>query len=117
MIANEERKKIAKRLRNFRWDVFAKNDSDFREVLDKLIDIDYYDKHTGILYSRGATWERLADLIDPICEMYRDEHGIWHCKSCESGADKIMGSNGEMDEWCDSWHPVFCPYCGKRVKS
>lgn len=64
--------------------------------------------------------KRLADLIEPeperTCEMYRDEDGVWHCKSCEDGADKITGSDGELNNWCDSWHPNFCPNCGCRVK-
>ena len=49
------------------------------------------------------------------CKMYRDKWGDWHCKSCESGADKISGSDGELTSWCDSWPPNFCPYCGAKV--
>ena len=49
------------------------------------------------------------------CEMYRDEFGVWHCKECENGADKITGSSGELDSWNDSWSPNYCPNCGAKV--
>ena len=51
------------------------------------------------------------------CEMYRDDSGIWHCKSCEGGADVLTGSDGELDAWNDAWHPNFCPNCGRKVMS
>lgn len=47
--------------------------------------------------------------------MYRDKHGIWHCRACEYGADKITGSDGTLDSWHDSWAPNFCPNCGAKV--
>ena len=49
------------------------------------------------------------------CEMYRDDSGIWHCKSCEGGADVLTGSDGELDAWNDSWSPNYCPNCGRKV--
>jgi len=64
--------------------------------------------------------ERINELkararAERACEMYRDEHGIWHCKSCESGADTDTGSDGALDSWNDSWAPNYCPNCGARV--
>ena len=49
------------------------------------------------------------------CEMYRDNCGTWHCKSCEHGADTITGSGGVLESWSDSWPPNYCPNCGARV--
>ena len=61
----------------------------------------------------------LADLIEPeperTCKMYRDEHGTWHCESCENGGDNITGSDGVLDMWYDSWHPNYCPWCGAKI--
>lgn len=116
MITNEERKKIAKRLRNFRWDVFAKNDSDFRKELNRLIEIDYYDKRTGILCSHGATWERIASLIEPeperTCRMeHREGTDCPFCSHCGT----------EMDAYTCEWtEPMeysypFCYACGAKV--
>lgn len=53
-------------------------------------------------------------IHERTCEMYRDEHGIWHCAACERGADVITGNDGELDSWIDSWAPNYCPYCGRR---
>ena len=119
MVTNEERKKIAKRLRNFRWDVFAKNDSDFRKVLDKLIDIDYYDKHTGILYSRRPTWKRLADLIEPepeqTCQIDTSKYkngGTVNCGAC----GKRIPTKSRNTETVEAKYPR-CPWCGVKVQS
>ena len=49
------------------------------------------------------------------CEMHRDKYGVWHCSSCEKGADKITGSDGALESWNDSWPPNYCPYCGAEV--
>lgn len=49
------------------------------------------------------------------CKMYRDIHGIWNCRACEEGADKITGNDGPLDSWIDSWAPNYCPYCGAKV--
>ena len=93
-ITEKERNEVAEGIRN---------DDVFWSVLKK--DIDTYRNY-------------LADLIEPeerTCEMYRDEIGIWHCKSCENCGDNTTGSNGELDMWYDSWHPNFCPNCGCKV--
>lgn len=50
------------------------------------------------------------------CEMHRDKYGVWHCSSCEKGADKITGSDGALESWNDSWPPNFCPNCGRKVE-
>lgn len=65
---------------------------------------------------RGCTPEQAiaATLGSGTCEMYRDEHGIWHCAACERGADVITGNDGELDSWIDSWAPNYCPYCGRK---
>ena len=110
MPTNDERHEIAARLRDFDSLRPTFKESIICGFLD-VLNVDYLD------------WEgicnRLADLIEPEPEnathMYRDEHGTWHCKSCENGGDNITGSNGELDMWYDSWHPNYCPWCGARV--
>ena len=60
----------------------------------------------------GVSYEYLEERT---CKMYRDEHGTWHCESCENGGDNITGSDGVLDMWYDSWHPNYCPWCGAKV--
>lgn len=115
MITNEERKEIAEKLRSSKPTPIGLPCTMARIIC--RASKGWCKKVDGCDDCVVVILNRLAELIEPTCEMYRDEYGVWHCKSCESGADKIMGSNGEMDEWCASWHPVFCPYCGKKVKS
>ena len=84
MLTNDERREIAARLRDFDSLRPTFKDSVLCGFLETL-DVGYLD------------WEgvcgRLADLIEPEPEnathMYRDEHGTWHCKSCENGGDNI----------------------------
>lgn len=66
-------------------------------------------------------WQAIADELNAAmgtgeCETYRDEYGVWHCSSCEKGADKITGSDGALESWNDSWPPNFCPMCGARIR-
>jgi len=72
------------------------------------------------LFVDGSYWEIANELNATIgtneCEMYRDEYGVWHCSSCEKGADKITGNDGTLESWNDLWPPNFCPYCGAKVK-
>ena len=65
--------------------------------------------------------QAIADELNAVmgggeCEAYRDEYGVWHCSSCEKGADKITGSDGALESWNDSWPPNFCPMCGARIR-
>jgi len=65
-------------------------------------------------------WQAIADELNAMlgnrtCEMHRDKYGVWHCSSCEKGADKITGSDGALESWNDSWPPNYCPYCGAKV--
>ena len=46
---------------------------------------------------------RLADLIDPTCEVVEDEPCSCHCTAC--GRTKMYPLMG--------WN--YCPYCGARV--
>ena len=110
----DERRKVAARLREIRENLEeTPAPSDLGEAC--FIYLSFIAKSIG----GGEIFTRLADLVEPderTCEMYRDEDGVWHCKSCEDGADKITGSDGTLDNWCDSWHPNYCPNCGCRVK-
>ena len=80
-----------------------------------------YASYDGVrYYADGISMQAIADELNATlgggeCEMRRDEHGVWHCLSCEKGADKITGNDGELESWHDSWPPNFCPYCGAKV--
>lgn len=119
MVTNEERKEIVAKLRNFRWDVFARNDSDFRKVLNELIDIDYYDKRTGILCSHGATWERLANLIEPEPEK-TCKNNDGYCSECGQelvGYTKKISVDDEQNIAITFAVRPYCCRCGAKVKS
>lgn len=72
----------------------------------------------GITYDYANLLNRLADLIDPICEFVEvpdnDEFMVrvvsgFMCKKC--GHESIVERN------CDGWAepPNYCPHCGSRV--
>ena len=101
MPTNEERRKIAARLRN--WESFRKT---FREspicaALDVL-------NVEGYLDWRGVC-ELLADLIEPeperTCHFRNDGHGIMWCDA--------QGCDYDMDEYFPI--PNYCPNCGAKV--
>ena len=105
-ITNDERHEVAARLR-------------------EDIGLHAFAEIFGFSWTDGRDWywrdvtAKVADYVEPeperTCKMYRDEHGTWHCESCENGGDNITGSDGVLDMWYDSWHPNFCPHCGCKV--
>ena len=112
MPTTDERREVAARLRSVEADAYSCCETYYDALRDAV----------GCGYGQDRQYmdfgERLADLIEPeerTCEMYRDEEGNWHCRSCEDGSDKITGSDGTLDSWCDSWHPNYCPNCGAKV--
>jgi hypothetical protein len=64
----------------------------------------------GITYDYANLFNRLADLIDPTCEVALDEElsqelqgDMFRCDKCDAAFPRI---NGEYR---------YCPHCGARV--
>lgn len=91
-------------------------ENDNADADDALVLLDEIREAGRISYDDySQLFDAISELGSGTCEMYRDEHGTWHCKSCESGADTDTGSDGTLDAWCDAWPPNFCPNCGAKA--
>lgn len=92
-INDEERRKIAARLREPKDSLLAYPD-------DELIRLR---REVGCRYGQDL-YEHLADLIDrPTTHIDVDEHGRAYCTNC-----------GCVD-WCLSEDSPYCPNCGRKV--
>lgn len=92
-INDEERRKIAARLREPKDSLLAYPD-------DELIRLR---REVGCHYGQDL-YEHLADLIDrPTTHIDVDEHGRAYCINC-----------GCVD-WCLSEDSPYCPNCGRKV--
>lgn len=92
-INDEERRKIAARLREPKDSLLAYPD-------DELIRLR---REVGCHYGQDL-YEHLADLIDrPTTHIDVDEHGRAYCTNC-----------GCVD-WCLSEDSPYCPNCGRKV--
>lgn len=96
---SEERLKVAERLREYSNDVLKDG-----SLLKTLKDV------TGACSWRDVL-DRLADLIDPTCEMddaggvpasVKDNLSTFFCSECGAPVYNDMS-------------PSYCPYCGARV--
>lgn len=117
MITDEERRKVAKRLRDTADGIVYKGNS-FCAMLSRLT------------RAKGATRRdvihRLADLIDrPMChDLVEHEQdpffpgkriidGYFHCSCC--GWDgRLWGQIGSGDML--AYEPIHCPACGEEIK-
>ena len=111
MISNQERRRVAKRLRGLEaWDC----DGEFYdrgEVEDEL----GLSTDDGAWYDAGGV-SRLADLIDrPTCNAYEDwdyievdipEVRVWACEDCDERFPVFRLSR-----------PLYCPVCGAELIS
>lgn len=108
MIVMNSREEVAGKLRRIEEDVDY--ETAFMEI-DTIIG-------TKDNYSFSFFFNRLADLIDPTCEVVEvsdnDEFMVrvvsgFMCKKC--GHEVIVERN------CDGWAepPNYCPHCGARV--
>ena len=110
MLTKEERATIAERLR---YVDYIYDGTLYRALFgcDAPNDASFEEDSKAIL-------ERLADLIDPTCEVVEvpdnDEFMVrvvsgFMCKKC--GHEAIVERN------CDGWAepPNYCPHCGARV--
>lgn len=75
--------------------------------------LDCVGTYLGDAYTDGAAWARLADLMDPTCEMedigdvpesVKKNLSTWSCSECGSPIYNDMT-------------PTYCTYCGARVVS
>lgn len=100
---SEERREVAARLRN---------DGRALDAIDAPLELASLtlDDALGIDHMRSwcDVFERLADLIDPTCEVVRDNpyasDFAFRCKTC-----------GEHFSTCGA--PRYCPHCGNRITS
>lgn len=106
MISRKEREEVAKKLR----ENSTTHTTD--EVYVALLSC------IGITYDYANLLNRLADLIDPTCEVVEvpdnDEFMVrvvsgFMCKKC--------GHEAIVERSCDGWAepPKYCPNCGVRL--
>lgn len=63
--------------------------------------LDCVGTYLGDAYTDGAAWDRLADLMDPVCHrVLEDETQV--CSECGWDLDERYGWN-------------YCPCCGARI--
>lgn len=114
---SNERREVAERLRKLPSDIYEavrewEVDGLFTDA-DIHNEADYSLIHNAVFGTFQAEHmhpgdyeelhERLADLIDPTCEMVEDEPYSCHCTAC--GRAKMYPLMG--------WN--YCPYCGARM--
>ena len=106
MPTNDERRKIAARLRN--WESFRETfmESPICAVMDALGVEDYLDW-------RGV-FELLADLIEPeperTCSYIEHSDGVYHYYQCSECQCEMAGWDFEL------YSPNYCMDCGAKVK-
>lgn len=97
MLTKQEREEIAERLREV--STARTTDEVYVAILNCI----------GITYDYANLFNRLADLIDPTCELkIQDGHAC--CGNC--GHILAGEYESEEDYWC--FRP-YCPDCGTRV--
>lgn len=99
MISDEERREVAENLRYLTIRPYIQyKEQAFDEIADTVLDPwDYHDIN--------AVLEKLADLIDPTCEMVPQGEGF-RCSAC--------GTYHDMSGF-DEFPWPRCPECGARV--
>lgn len=133
----EARREVAKRLRKLPSDTYAAIKeweecglSIYADISDEADYSQIYDAVFGVFpaeYMNPGDYEelheRLADLIDPTCNIdvmdtgeradYECREHIMHCKNCGAEFGYVLyGEDGDvsMDD-----RPSYCPECGHRV--
>lgn len=105
---SDERREVAERLRK----LSAHGQSISCDAVDKALGIWYDDSYFGCVFAHESVL-RLADLIDPTCEMedagdvpasVKDNLSTFFCSECGAPIYNDMS-------------PSYCPYCGARVVS
>ena len=109
MPTTDERREVAARLR-------AIDDTEWTHPRDELRALDEaIGTSQGMLYATQATWERLADLIEPEPEkMCRNEATGSDFKCSECGCSVVGSAYWTEANICNGdWN--FCPNCGAKV--
>lgn len=105
MTKDEERREVAKRLRD-KLDYCNKHSVWEDEIVGMIND----SLHGSIYGDAYYVISRLADLIDrQTCHIVQIEPGWWECDECGCSID-----------WDDCYEPpncTFCPNCGSEVVS
>lgn len=100
---SDERREVAERMRR---------EGRALTAIDMGVELASLTLDDAIGIEHNATWEecfdRLADLIDPTCEIARDNRFA-------SDFDYICKACGEHFSTCGE--PRYCPHCGSRVVS
>lgn len=107
MVSSEERREVAERLRS----LAAHGHGISCDAVDKALGIWYDDSYSGCVFARESVL-RLADLIDPTCEMtdasWDNGECTWGC-ICSACDAHIEHEKGRFLD--------YCPRCGARVVS
>ena len=111
---DDERRKVARRLRSFVTDDSVYADVDACHVLHS---IGLYYKDIDRIYFSGFDVAHLADLIDPTCLARADvedtpDGGQFECWSC-SVCGNIVSVDPDYDTETDG--PAYCEACGHRI--
>ena len=107
MATSYERQDVAENLRHLTIGHYIKYKEQFYDLLEEELSC------CGYYNSFGEVLERLADLIDPTCEIMRpvsfDKFGV--CSAC--GA--LVNMRDSVADATNYLRPHYCPNCGARV--
>lgn len=110
MISDDERREVARRLREIEGRTTSElTDS---ELLDLLADKVRFGRYGSKNFDEGL-FGRIADLIDrPICRNIADPYdgSFFECSKCGERWELTCGSPADN-------HLCFCPRCGAEVAS
>lgn len=130
MTTNDDRREVAERLRNelryMRGNDRYEEDEDEVECGNSAYRNIAGSVELGGNFEKGNyvhIVERLADLIDPTCDMdavdtgeqadYECREHIMHCSACNAEFGYVLYSEDRGVSMDDK--PRFCPNCGARV--
>lgn len=111
MLANEERREVAKEIRKIARRGFLGITYFSSLSIERLFNLEIEGSFLGVNYYTKESAMRMADLIEPEprlkCEWHQDENGLYHT-SCGEIYETIAGTREENGI-------MFCPYCGREV--
>lgn len=103
-LTGEERREVAERLRK----ASAHRQSISCYAVDKALGLWYDDSYFGSVFASESVL-RLADIIDPTCEVESSEY-----TGMEDEYDFYL-SCGHVAEMTCNEPPAYCPECGARI--
>lgn len=107
MATSDERREVAENLRYMdQYESIRYKEQFFDELAETVVGFEDY-------HDFGTVIEKLADLIDPTCEIVRpatpDKFGV--CSAC--GA--LVNMRDAVANATNYLKPRYCPNCGARV--